>query len=446
MAGIAQIATELGYKVTGSDQNVYPPMSTVLAKHKIELVESYDYEPQQHLLQQADMVIIGNALSRGVAVVEAILERNIRYTSAAQWLFEQLLYKRWVVAVAGTHGKTTTSAMLTWILEYAGLKPGYLIGGAPHNFSASAAAGEGGFFVIEADEYDTAFFDKRAKFVHYRPRTLCINNLEFDHGDIYPNLAAIQTQFAHLLRSVPKSGKIIYPAAVQSIEEVLARGLWSATETFSTSDKINANWQIKALNKDGSSFEICHGKKKYQLNWQLKGEHNLQNAISAILGARNVGVTVEDSIAALQSFKGVARRMQLIYDAKGIKIYDDFAHHPTAIIKTLQAMRHSATANSRIIALLELRSNTMRMGQHNAQLQNALKDADLTWILCQDKAQINTLQQLFGAPKNIYLSTDSKKIVSQVLAVAEEKDNLIIMSNGAFANIGQNLIDSFNKL
>ena len=332
MGGIAAIAKSMGHKVTGSDLNVYPPMSTQLESLGIQLTQGFD--PAQ-LNPEPDIVIIGNALSRGNPAVEYILERNINYTSGPQWLSQNVLKDRWVVAASGTHGKTSTSSMIAWILDYAGLKPGFLIGGIPENFGVSARLGESPFFVIEADEYDSAFFDKRSKFVHYRPRTLVINNLEFDHADIFENLAAIQKQFHHLMRILPGNGLALIPEADTNIQQVIEMGCWSEIQT------LGKDWQVGQCKADGSSFEVRLNEQSCgTVNWQLIGDHNVHNGIMAIAAARHAGVKPDIAIEALCSFVNAKRRMELIGEVKGVTIYDDFAHHPTAIKTTLKGLRN----------------------------------------------------------------------------------------------------------
>lgn len=371
MGGIAVLARQAGHKVTGSDTNVYPPMSTQLEQQGIALMQGYD---AAHLQPAPDAVVVGNVMTRGNAAVEYVLNRGLNYTSGPQWLAENVLHERWVLAVAGTHGKTTTSSMLAWILEYAGLKPGFLIGGVPANFGVSARLGESPFFVVEADEYDTAFFDKRSKFVHYRPRTTILNNLEFDHADIFDDLDAIKKQFHHLVRTVPGEGLLVVNAEDANLADVLKKGCWTPTEKFG--DHTVAEWQCANVSADGRTFDVLHqGKRVGMVEGGMLGRHNRLNALAAIAAARHAGVSVEQSIAALKEFKGVKRRMELRGEVKGIRVYDDFAHHPTAIIETLAGLR-AAVGGARIWAVLEPRSNTMRMGAHKQQLAPSLAVAD----------------------------------------------------------------------
>lgn len=436
MGGIAAIAKAMGHKVTGSDANVYPPMSTQLQQLGIELTQGWD--PAQ-LEPAPDMVIIGNALSRGNPAVEYVLNTNLRYTSGPQWLAEQVLFDRWVLAVSGTHGKTTTSTMLAWILECAGLKPGFLIGGIPQNFDCSARLGESPFFVIEADEYDTAFFDKRSKFVHYRPRTVVINNLEYDHADIFPDLAAIQRQFHHLLRMVPANGLVLSPEDTPAVKQTLDMGCWSERQSYGT------DWRAELISNDGSHFALYYqGKLLGKLNWQLSGQHNVDNAVMAIAAARHAGVPVDVALEALARFVAPKRRMELKADVAGIKVYDDFAHHPTAISTTLQGIRNKVGQN-RVLAVLEPRSNTMRMGVHQAALPLSLALADLVFLY--EPANANwSLDALTRAltPKAT-LTQDIDALVSRLSEQAEQGDSIVIMSNGGFGGIHDKLISALRR-
>ena len=350
MGGIAVLAKQQGHKVTGSDLNVYPPMSTQLEEQGIELVQGYD--PSQ-LDPAPDMVVIGNAMSRGNPCVEYVLDRNLPYTSGPEWLRDNVLQQRWVIGVAGTHGKTTTASMVAWILEHAGLEPGFLIGGVPGNFPFSARLGKAPFFVIEADEYDCAFFDKRSKFVHYRPRTLIMNNLEYDHADIFPDLASIQRQFHHLVRTVPSNGRILMPAHDPALAEVRTMGCWSEVELV---EGDGANWQAKLLKEDGSAFVVLlNGDVQGEVHWSGLGRHSVHNGLMAIAAARHAGVRTADGIAALSEFVMPKRRMELRGEVAGIKVYDDFAHHPTAIATTIAGLRANV-GTARILAVLEPRS------------------------------------------------------------------------------------------
>src|SRR5579863_2111416 len=379
MGGVAAIAKAAGFRVTGSDLNVYPPMSTQLEALGIEFVQGYGAE---QLNLNPDIVVVGDALSRGSPVIEAMLDRGMAYTSGPLWLAEQVLHERHVIAVTGTHGKTTTTAMLCWILEHAGLEPGFLVGGVPSNFDCSARLGTPPFFVIEADEYDTAFFDKRAKFVHYRPRTAILNNLEYDHADIYPDVASIQRQFHHLVRIVPGGGRIVWNVGDVRLQETLAMGSWTPLEGFAADPVTGAQWSARPLGAAGdcSQFEVLEGGVALgTLQWSLIGAHNMENALAAIAAARHAGVQPARSLEALRAFEGVARRMQLRGEVGGVRVYDDFAHHPTAIAATLDGLRRRAQ-RARIIAVLEPRSHTMRMGVHRDTLAAAFAGADEVWL------------------------------------------------------------------
>jgi len=373
MGGIALLARALGHRVTGSDANVYPPMSTQLEAAGIALTEGYGAE---QLDPTPDVVVVGNAMKRGLPVVEAMLDRGLRYVSGPQWLREHLLRERWVLAVAGTHGKTTTASMLAWILEDAGLDPGFLIGGVPQGFGVSARLGSAPFFVVEADEYDTAFFDKRSKFVHYGPRTAILNNLEFDHADIFASLSDIQRQFHHLVRTVPGSGLIVHPTGEAALDQTLAMGCWTPRETFGD----GGDWAAELIEADGSRFRVLlRGEALGEVVWGQTGRHNVSNALAVLAAARHAGVPPALGIAALGRFAGVKRRMELRGEAAGVKVYDDFAHHPTAIATTLEGLRRRV-GEARILAVLEPRSNTMRLGVHNAELAASLGDADRVYV------------------------------------------------------------------
>ena len=441
MGSLAQLAVAEGHQVTGSDANVYPPMSTQLEKAGIQLTEGYD--PAQ-LEPEPDLVIIGNALSRGNPAVEAVLERGLPYTSGAQWLCDHFLGGRWVLAVAGTHGKTTTASMLAWVLEYAGMQPGFLIGGVPRNFGVSARLGETPFFVVEADEYDTAFFDKRSKFVHYRPRTLIINNLEFDHADIFPDLAAIQRQFHHLVRTVPGNGLIV-SATEEPVEEVLSQGCWSEVQRFSTEAEEGVrlgDWRALDIAADGCSFTVSfRGAEVARVAWEHTGLHNVRNGLAAIAAARHVGVEPKTAAEALSQFEGVKRRMECLGEVGGVRVYDDFAHHPTAIESTLSGLR-AKVGDEKIIALIEPRSNTMRMGIHQGQLSRACAGADLV-LWYQPEGMDWSLGEV------VHHSTVPAKIFDNIEAGVESAVNLaqpgshiVVMSNGGFGGIHQRLLDA----
>ncbi|MGO2012455.1 MAG: UDP-N-acetylmuramate:L-alanyl-gamma-D-glutamyl-meso-diaminopimelate ligase [Pseudoalteromonas sp.] len=431
MGGIAAIAKSLGHKVTGSDQNVYPPMSKQLEDLGIELTKGYDVA---QLTPAPDMVVIGNAMSRGNPCVEYVLDKGLPYTSGPEWLKHNLLQSSWVLAVAGTHGKTTTASMLAWILEYAGLKPGFLIGGIVQNFGVSAKVGDTPFFVIEADEYDTAFFDKRSKFVHYLPRTLILNNLEFDHADIFDDLNAIKKQFHHLMRTLPASGKVIWPSNELALSDVIAQGCWSNSET------LGDDWGYDLINADGSEFTVLlNNQPQGVVNWQAMGEHNVKNAMMAIAAARHVGIAIEHSIAALREFISPKRRMELKAQVNNINVYDDFAHHPTAIKTTLAGLR-AKVGNDKIIAILEPRSNTMKMGVHQHILLDSLSAADEVYLFEPDNLSWSLKEQAERAGMNCY--ADTNEIISEVAEQAAPQQHIVIMSNGGFEGIHQRLIDA----
>ncbi|MCO4759100.1 MAG: UDP-N-acetylmuramate:L-alanyl-gamma-D-glutamyl-meso-diaminopimelate ligase [Oceanospirillaceae bacterium] len=441
MGSLALLAKELGHRVTGSDANVYPPMSTQLEAQGIELMEGYD---PAHLQPEPDLVVVGNAMSRGNAAVEYVLEKGLKYTSGPQWLHEHLLQECWVLAVSGTHGKTTTATMLAWILEHAGMKPGFLIGGVPKNFDVSARVGGSPFFVIEADEYDTAFFDKRSKFVHYCPRTLILNNLEYDHADIFPDLAAIQTQFHHLIRIVPGNGQIILPQGQPALEEVLERGRWS--ELVQTSvDGGDAAFQANLLSEDGSRFEVLHdGEVKGVVEWSMTGLHSVNNGLVALAAARNVGVLPEHAIEALSAFGGVKRRMELVGDVNGIKVYDDFAHHPTAIETTLAGLRANV-GDAQIIAVIEPRSNTMQQGVHQDTLAASSVMADQVYWSQPKNMDWSLEEAVADSPVPAYVCDNTDDIVRQVTASAEPGTHVVVMSNGGFEGIHGRLVSALER-
>ncbi|MEJ2651992.1 MAG: UDP-N-acetylmuramate:L-alanyl-gamma-D-glutamyl-meso-diaminopimelate ligase [Gammaproteobacteria bacterium] len=440
MGGIAVLAREMGYTVSGSDANVYPPMSIQLERAGIRLGQGY--EPA-HLEPAPDLVVIGNALSRGNAAVEYVLDRGLLYTSGPGFLADHVLKDRWVLAVAGTHGKTTTSSMLAWILEFARLTPGFLIGGVPGNFDISARLGNAPFFVVEADEYDTAFFDKRSKFVHYRPRTLILNNLEFDHADIFPDLAAIQRQFHHLVRTVPGNGLIVTPRDDVAMNDVLAQGCWTPLERFALDG--DADWTARDIAPDGGSFAVYwRDQLQGKLVWNQIGMHNVRNAIAAVAAARHAGVPAAHGIAALADFRGVKRRMEQRGVVNGITVYDDFAHHPTAIATTLAGLRHRV-GKARIIALLEPRSNTMRMGVHREQLAPSLAEADAVFLY--DPPDLDwdlvAVASVLGAKARVAVTVEA--LVDAVTALARPGDHVLIMSNGAFGGVHEKLVEALKK-
>lgn len=441
MGGIAQLAKSLGHQVTGSDANVYPPMSTQLTAAGIDIYEGYD---PIHLDPTPDQVVVGNAMTRGNPAIEYILNNNLRYTSGPQWLAENLLHNRWVLAVAGTHGKTSTSAMLAWILDYAGVNPGFLIGGVPANFGVSARLGDGKFFVVEADEYDTAFFDKRSKFIHYHPKTLIINNLEMDHADIFDNLAQIQKQFHHLVRTVPAMGRIVYPIDDIAIKTVLDQGCWTPTQTIDT-NTIAANWHIKDVNQDSSVFTILHNATSVaQIQWNLTGRHNLANALAAISAAHHIGITPDTAAAALNTFQGVKRRMELRGIIKDITIYDDFAHHPTAIRTTVEGLR-AKIADKRIFAVLEPRSNTMRLGIHREQLASSLQAADFIYVYSPPNLSWDAAAALSELGQRLIVKTHTSDIIQDLVNTVRPQDCILIMSNGGFENIHQRLLEALQN-
>lgn len=441
MGGLALIAREFGYTVSGSDQNVYPPMSTQLEQQGIRLMNGYKAE---NLDVKPDLVVIGNALSRGNPEVEAVLNRGLHYVSGPQWLAEHVLQHKWVMAVAGTHGKTTTTSMLSWILEFNGFKPGFLIGGIPLNFGISARLGESDFFVIEADEYDCAFFDKRSKFVHYRPRTAVLNNLEFDHADIFDNLDAIKKQFHHLVRTVPGDGQIIAPACDGNLADVLKMGCWTAVVNTAIAGDGDAAWQAQLLKADGSQFSVSlNGESAGTVTWSLTGRHNVYNALSAIAAARHIGIATESSIEALQSFQNVKRRMEVIVKTKNITVYDDFAHHPTAIKTTLDGLRQQV-GSEKILAIVEPRSNTMRLGVHTQSLAESLAAADQAIIYQPDNLGWD-LSQLLQYARNIRICNSLDDIVAAIQAEAGGHCHALLMSNGSFGGIYQRLRESLGK-
>ena len=435
MRGLALIARELGHTVSGSDQNVYPPMSTQLAEQGIQLMQGYQAE---NLQIKPDLVIIGNALSRGNPEVEAVLNQGIRYISGPQWLSEYVLQNKWVLAVAGTHGKTTTSSMLAWILEYQGFKPGFLIGGIPMNFGLSARLGESDFFVIEADEYDSAFFDKRSKFVHYRPRTCVLNNLEFDHADIFDDLQAIKRQFHHLVRTVPSDGLIIAPEFDVNLQDTLAMGCWTLVQNTAINQA--ATWQAELIKEDGGQFSVTFEQQEQgQVDWHLTGMHNVYNALAAIAAARHIGIFPRDAIKALTKFKNVKRRMEVIAETKGVTIYDDFAHHPTAIQMTLEGLRKHV-GKEKIIAVVEPRSNTMRMGVHSEVLADSLVLADRSLIY--QPANLDwDLTSLQSSANNIKICTSIDEIMYELQQEVAPNSHFLMMSNGSFGGVYQRLVD-----
>ena len=440
MGGIAVLAKQAGHEVSGCDANVYPPMSTQLEEQGIRLCEGFF---AADIPDDVDEVVIGNAMSRGNEAVEYVLNKNIAYSSGPEWLSKHVLNQRWVLAVAGTHGKTTTSSMLAWMLQYAGLNPGFLIGGIPANFGLSARIGDDPFFVVEADEYDTAFFDKRSKFVHYHPRTAVLNNLEFDHADIFDDLDAIKKQFHHFIRTIPGDGLIVKNGEDENLDDVIRQGCWSQLAAFHQSHDPEHNdddWSIGKTSKDGKDFEVLlDGKVVANVNWCLHGSHNRMNALAAIAAAQHAGVPVELSCEALKEFKGIKRRLEVRGVVNDITVYDDFAHHPTAIEGTLAAMQE-VQGKGKLFAVLEPRSNTMRMGVHKASLSDSWQQADevclyqpegLDWNLSDVVAQSDT-------PATIFSSTDD--IINHVVSHVSPGDHILIMSNGGFEGIHGRLL------
>ena len=450
MGGIAAIARQAGHRVTGCDANVYPPMSTQLESQGIELIEGFSPDQLLQFETMPDLFVIGNVVSRGNPLMEAILNQGLPYTSGPQWLGEQVLFGRHVLAVAGTHGKTTTSAMLTWILEFNGYQPGYLIGGVPLNFTVSARLGESQYFVIEADEYDTAFFDKRSKFVHYRPRTALLNNLEFDHADIFADLLAIETQFHHLVRTVPGDGLLVVNGEEPALERVIARGAWAPVERFGQAAQ--NEWSLVSQAHDG--FGVLHlGKELAQVTWApdsgVMGRHNQLNALAAIAAANHIGISPVDSAKALAQFKNVKRRLETIGVRNDITVYDDFAHHPTAITTTVDGLRRRV-GQARILAVLEPRSNTMKLGVMKAQLPDSLSMADkvfayganagkesLGWDLSQVLSPLNTV-----AADKAKAFDNLDALVNAVVSEAKPGDHILVMSNGGFGGVHQKILSA----
>ena len=434
MGGVAQLARAAGHRVTGCDAGVYPPMSTQLEAAGIELIEGYD---AGQLSLNPDMFVIGNAISRGNPLLEAILDRGLPYVSGPQWLADHVLAGKWVLGVAGTHGKTTTASMLAWLLEAAGLNPGFLIGGVPMNFSVSARLTELPFFVIEADEYDTAFCDKRSKFVHYRPRTVVLNNLEFDHADIFADLAAIETQFHHLVRTLPQSGLIVSNAREASLDRVLAKGCWTPVEKFGAA----AGWHAEGDDASGL-LQIFQGETLIgETHWGLSGEHNRQNALAALLAARHVGVRLEDGIAALGQFQNVKRRLEVRGEARGVTVYDDFAHHPTAIDTTVAGLRRRVGNAARILAVLEPRSNTMKLGVMKDRLPDSLRQADRVFCYAANLGwDAATALAPLGDKAACFEQLEA--LVAAVRSVAQPGDHVLVMSNGGFGGVHQKLLEA----
>jgi len=449
MGSLAVIARELGHKVTGADQGVYPPMSTQLEAQGIALTEGYRPE---NLEPKPDLVLIGNAMSRGNPEVEAVLNRGIDYMSGPEWLAREVLRHRWVMAVAGTHGKTTTTAMLLWILDQAGFDAGYLVGGVPQDFPVSARLGTSDFFVIEADEYDSAFFDKRSKFIHYRPDTLILNNLEFDHADIFDNVEAIERQFHHLVRTVPSRGLIVRPALDRHLDNALDMGCWSSVQDTAIGSEISrtADWRAELLAEDGSRFMVIHHEQPVAtLKWHLTGLHNVRNALSAIAAARHVGVTPDHAVAALCRFSGVKRRMELVGEIGGVCVYDDFAHHPTAIASTLEGLR-KRVGDEPILAIIEPRSNTMKQGVHRQALIPSVALADrVLWGNLSDMGWLPELVESWraehGELDHHWVEVSVEQLIEKALEGLPETCHIVIMSNGGFGGIHRKLVAELEK-
>ncbi len=436
MGGLAALAREAGHRVTGCDAGVYPPMSDQLRGMGIELIEGFGAE---QLALKPDVFVIGNVVTRGFPLMEALLDAGAAYTSGPQWLAEHVLQRRHVLAVAGTHGKTTTTAMLAWILDQAGLQPGFLVGGVPLNFGVSARLGTGKTFVIEADEYDTALFDKRSKFVHYRPRTAVMNNLEHDHADIFPDLAAIETQFHHLVRTVPSSGRLVVNARDEALKRVLARGCWSEVLRFGTKREEPGGLCARG---EPQSFDVLRGSLKIgHVEWSLLGEHNQMNALAAIGAAEHVGVAPEAACAALASFQNVRRRLELRGEAAGVKVYDDFAHHPTAIRVTVDGLRRKVGHAQRILAVFEPRSNTMKLGTMKAQLPWALEEADLGFCL-QGSYGWSVREALAPLGERAVVADSVDALVAAVAKAARAGDHVLCMSNGGFGGLHDKLLQA----
>ncbi len=434
MGGLAVLASELNQQVTGSDQNVYPPMSTQLNKLGIKIFQGYEDVTQ--LTPKPDCVVVGNVMRRGYPVIESLLNQQLFMQSGPEWLARYVLADRHVLAVSGTHGKTTTSSMVAWILEYAGLNPGFLIGGVPNNFGISARLGQGPYFVVEADEYDSAFFDKRSKFIHYRPKTLIINNIEFDHADIFANLAAIQLQFHHLVRTVPGEGLIISPETDHNVHEVLQKGCWSKQITFNADSASQTGWTVRHQSADGSTFDVyLNNTLQGTLKWSLIGQHNVQNALAAIAAAAHIGIDPKVSLQALSAFQGVKRRLEVRGVERGITVYDDFAHHPTAISTTLAGLRAKVGQSSKIIAVVDIRSNTMRMGHHQAELATSVQAADDVYFFQSPDISWDVEAVWRNSQKPGGVFQDTQSLLNLLLKQVDSKEHVIFMSNGGFNGI-----------
>lgn len=441
MGSLALLARDLGHTVTGSDLNVYPPMSTQLENAGITLMQGYD---RSHLQPHPDLVIVGNAMKRGIDAVEYMLNEGLPYISGPQFLADHVLQGQHVLGVAGTHGKTTTTTMLAWVLDQAGLEPGFLIGGVPLGFSESARLGAGKYFCVEADEYDSAFFDKRSKFVHYHPKTAILNNLEFDHADIFDDLAAIQKQFHHLVRTIPSEGRIIAPITENNIDEVLEQGCWTPVVRTSLEAHDKSEVYAEQLSADGSHFKVLqHGVVKGIVQWNMTGQHSVANALATIAAAEHVGVSIETACEALSNFGGVKRRMELLGTVRGVEVYDDFAHHPTAIDTTLEGAR-KRLGERKLWAIIEPRSNTMRMGSHKDGLAHSARLADeVIWY--QPEGLDWDLQPVIAAaPNKAVVARTLDDIIHTIVSEAGEGDAVVIMSNGGFGGLHQKLISALN--
>ncbi|KPW59322.1 UDP-N-acetylmuramate:L-alanyl-gamma-D-glutamyl- meso-diaminopimelate ligase [Pseudomonas syringae pv. helianthi] len=435
MGSLAVLAKELGHRVTGSDANVYPPMSTQLQAQGIELTQGYD---SAQLDPAPDLVVVGNALSRGNPAVEYVLNKGLPYVSGPQWLADHVLQGRWVLAVAGTHGKTTTSSMLAWVLEHAGMSPGFLIGGIPQNFAVSARLGDTPFFVVEADEYDSAFFDKRSKFVHYRPRTAILNNLEFDHADIFPDLPAIERQFHHLVRTIPSEGLVIHPTTEPALSRVIEMGCWTPVQTTGQ----NGQWQARLSSEDGSRFEVLfEGQLQGTVDWDMTGQHNVANALATLAAARHVGVLPSLGVQALSAFKSVKRRMEKVAEVRGITIYDDFAHHPTAIATTLDGLRKKV-GDAPIIAVIEPRSNSMKLGAHRDGLPDSVNQADQVVWYAPPSLGWDLSATVAGGKVPAVVCDSLEAIIARVHSQAQPGTHIVIMSNGGFGGLHGKLAEA----
>jgi UDP-N-acetylmuramate: L-alanyl-gamma-D-glutamyl-meso-diaminopimelate ligase len=438
MGGIAALARECGHCVTGSDRNVYPPMSTQLAALGIDVIEGYT--PDQ-LALKPDVFVIGNVMSRGNPLIEALLDSGARYESGPEWLARNVLHGRWVLGVAGTHGKTTTTSLLAWILEHAGKRPGFLVGGVPLDFGVSARLGAGAPFVVEADEYDTAFFDKRAKFVHYRPRTAVLNNLEHDHADIYPDVASIQRQFHLLMRTIPANGRVVVNAADRHLAEVLDMGCWTPVERYTSDAVTAADWHVRS-DQSGSfaTFEVWRGERQVgTVEWPMIGRHNAENALAAFVAAHHAGVEEQAAIEALRRFGGVRRRLEIRGTINGIVVYDDFAHHPTAITNTLNGIA-ARRGSGRVIAVLEPRSNTMKLGTHKQALVDSLRAADRVFVYQSPEVKWDVESAMAPLGALVQVDSDLERLTDALATEARPGDHLVLMSNGSFGGLHERLL------